>query len=90
MQYTARETQINADFSGAVVQPGAPNEGLIDKIKQQDKELRQKVYDAWVTFYAEQKKSITFPTKELGEPFRKEFEKLQLPKDQLDANYLDI
>ena len=89
-RFVTRKTAIDGDFSGAVVQSGAPNKGVIDKIKQQDDELKLKVFDAWRALYTEQKKNDPFPTKLLGEEFKKEFQKLQLPKDQLDPIYLEI
>ncbi len=89
-RFESRKVEIDADFSGASVQSGAPNQGVIDKIKQQEDDLKLKVYHAWETLYAEQKKTSSFPTKVLGEAFKKEFEKLQPPKDQLDPKYLEI
>ena len=87
--YGKRATEIDGDFTGAVVQSGAPNEGVIAKVKQQDDELKLKVYSAWETLYNEQKKNNPFPTKVLGEDFKNKFESLQLPKDQLDDYYLE-
>jgi hypothetical protein len=88
--YDGRKTAIDADFAGATVQPDAPNQKIIDKVKQQDDELKQKVYHAWEMLYNEQKKNDYFPVDVLGKEFQKAFAKLRLPKDELDPKYLDI
>jgi hypothetical protein len=88
--YNNRARAIDGDFAGATVAPGAPNQAKIDQINNQDKELGEKVYHAWETLYAEQKKNNPFPTKVLVEEFKQEFESLQLPKDQLAPQLLDI
>jgi hypothetical protein len=88
--YDGRKAAIEGDFAGATVQPDAPNQKIIDKVKQQDDELKQKVYHAWEMLYNEQKKNDYFPVKVLGEDFQKAFAKLQLPKDELKTKYLDI
>jgi hypothetical protein len=98
--FNTRKTEIDADFAAATVTPGSPNQGVIDAITKVDPttqedsgklgKLKHKVYRAWETLYAEQKKNNPFPTDILGEDFKKAFEKLQLPKDELDPKYLEI
>ncbi len=88
--YDTRETAIKGSFDGAKVQPGAPNQKVIDRIEQQRKDLSQKVYDAWKSIYDQQQKNCVFPTEVLGKEFEKAFKKLQLPKGELDSEYLEI
>ncbi len=76
-----------------------PNQGVIDSITkidpttQQDSgklgRLKQKVFLAWESLYARQKKEDFFP-KFLDDDFKKALEKLQLPKGELDPKFLDV
>jgi hypothetical protein len=98
--FKTRASQIDGAFTAAEVKPGAANQGVIDAITkidpttQQDSgdlgRLKQKVYRAWESLYARQKEKNLFPTEIFRDDFRKAFEKLQLPKGELDPMFLEI
>ncbi len=77
-QYKDRTTKIEADFNGAKVDANHPNQGVIDKIREQQELLKKGVFAAWETLYSEQKEKNPFPTKVLGEDFKRQFESLDL------------
>jgi hypothetical protein len=81
-QYRQQTTKIDGDFKNAVIQPGHPNQGIIDKVHAQHDDLKRNIFAAWETLYKEQKEKNPFPTEVLGEPFRKRFEKLK-PQGEL-------
>ena len=89
-QFESRKVDIDADFSGASVQPGRSQPGRHRQDQAARRRSEAESLSRWETLYAEQKKNSSFPTKVLGEEFKKEFDKLQLPKDQLDPKYLEI
>lgn len=77
-QYKDRTTKIEADFSGTNIEPNHPNQQVIDKIREQQDQLKKGVFAAWETLYTEQKEKNPFPTKVLGEDFKRQFESLDL------------
>ncbi len=86
-QFEKRKSKIDSSFSGVTgVQPGHPNQALIDEIKNHHEELKKVVFDAWEILYREQKEKNPFPTEELGEDFKRQFENLR-PKEELARRY---
>lgn len=84
-QFKQRATKLEHDFSGVKIETNHPNQGVIDKIHQQNETLRRGVYSAWEVLYKEQKEKNPIP-KLLGEDFRRQFENLK-PKEDLDRQY---
>ena len=76
-QFTARKSKLEQAFTNVRVQPNHPNQGVIDKVKQQQEALKKTVYVAWEALYAEQKKNNPLPPV-LSEDFKQRFENLNL------------
>ncbi len=87
-QYQKRKSQLEAAFNSARIQPGHPNQKVIDEVTKQHDSLKQNVYSAWESLYSKQKEQNPFPPV-LGEEFRKRFEDLK-PKDSLARPYLEL
>ncbi len=87
--FKKRSSEIDGAFTSATVQPGAPNQGVIDSITkidpttQQDSgklgRLKQKVFLAWESLYARQKKEDFFP-KFLDDDFKRRSRSFSYPR----------
>ncbi len=80
-QFAARKTKLEQAFGSVRIPPNPPNQGVIDKIKQQNDALKGTVYKAWQTLYLEQKKNNPLPPV-LSDDFKQQFENLK-PKEEL-------
>ncbi len=89
-QFRTRQSTINIAFDSVKVLPNAPNKEVAEKVNEQNDLLKRGVYDAWETLYNEEKESNLFPTKQLGEDFKAQFEKIKLPKGELARPYREI
>lgn len=78
-QFLTRVSSIKSDISGTSIKPDHPNQAVIAKVNEQHALLKQGVFNAWKALYAEQKEKNPFPTKVLGEDFKKQFENLPQP-----------
>jgi hypothetical protein len=86
-QYGTRKQNIESDFKSAEVQPNHPNPAYIAKIDEQHTALKQRVLNAWEILWQQQQDNNPFPTKVLGEDFKKQFESLKLPQGKLDDTF---
>ena len=84
-QFGVRKAKLDQAFTTTKVQPNHPNQGVIDKIHQQNDALKTTVYKAWETLYLEQKKNNPLPPV-LSEDFKQQFEDLK-PKEDLKLAY---
>ncbi|MCE5304046.1 MAG: hypothetical protein LLF97_13190 [Planctomycetaceae bacterium] len=86
-QFNIRKGKLDGLFRNVVVAKGHPNQNVIDKTNNEDKALKQNVFNAWEILYREQRAKNEFP-KVLGEDFKVQFNNLNLArKDELSLEY---
>jgi hypothetical protein len=87
-QYKDRKNKIDAGFNNSDVPPEQPNQDRIDFITQQDRKLKDNVWNAWMILYEEQRKNNPLPTDVLGDDWGEQFEKcLNNPKEEMQRPY---
>jgi hypothetical protein len=85
--FQQRKSAIAKDFSSVQqIRKGHPNSAVISYVSHQTDDLKKGVFAAWETLYKQQKANNPFPVKELGEDFKKDFERLQ-PKGELRSQF---
>ncbi|MEN6407206.1 MAG: hypothetical protein ABFC77_12130 [Thermoguttaceae bacterium] len=86
-RFKARKAKLDSLFKDVVVAKGHPNQNVISKIQEQDKALKQNVFNAWEILYREQREKNQFP-KVLGEDFKSQFNNVNLSrKEELPLEY---
>ena len=85
--FDTEASKINNAFNSLNgIQPGHPNQKVIDEINKRDGQLKQNVFKAWENLYREQEANNRFPTEDLGEDFERQFKTLR-PQEELARRY---
>ena len=84
-QFTERKDALEGNFRAVVITRGQPNQKVVEKIRDQQKDLKDGVALAWEDLYTKQKERNPQP-KVVDEEFREHLDNLK-PKEELAPIY---